>query len=185
MKMVVGLGNPGPEYRGTRHNLGFEVLEELARRHRVRRQEQRDQALVAWLELDGEQVVLVKPLTYMNLSGNAVRALQKRHGLSLQHLLVVCDDLDLPLGRLRLRQSGGAGGHRGLASVISALGSNEFSRLRVGVGRPPGREEVVDYVLGRFAPEERETAAAAVRRAADAVETWLRCGIEEAMNAFN
>lgn len=185
MKLVIGLGNPGKEYRGTRHNLGFMVVEELSRRHGVRRQEFMHDAVVAWLNFEGEEVVVAKPLTYMNRSGMAVKPLLAALRLNLEDVLVVCDDLDLEPGRIRIRPRGGSGGHRGLDSVISSLGTRDFARLRVGIGRPDSGEDVVNYVLNRFAQEEEELISRAVALAADAVETWIRQGIEKAMTSYN
>jgi len=185
VKLVVGLGNPGKEYQGTRHNLGFMVVEELVRRHGVKRQEYKHSSVMAWLECHGEEVVVAKPLTYMNRSGQAVKPLVSALKLNLEDVLVICDDLDLETGRIRIRPRGGSGGHRGLASVISSLGTEEFARLRVGIGRPPTGEDVIDYVLDGFTASETETMARAIARAADAVETWIGQGIEKAMNTYN
>lgn len=184
MKLIVGLGNPGPEYRGTRHNVGFAVVDELARRRGVERWREQFEALVASARIDDESVALAKPLTFMNLSGRAVRALAGFYKIAPADVLVITDDAALPLGRLRARREGSSGGHNGLRSVIEALGTQAFPRLRVGVGRGEGRE-LADHVLGRFEPDEQDRVSAAVLRAADCAETWLRDGIERAMNAFN
>ena len=189
MKVVTGLGNPGERYRLTRHNVGFRVVDLLADRWGLTGQGRvRDGA--ARLEVDlkdpGERVLLVKPMKFMNLSGGPVRAAIRQTSLEpATDLLVVTDDVDLPLGRLRLRREGSAGGHNGLRDIIASLGSNEFSRLRVGIGRPGASRVTVDHVLATFKPVERELAAASIATAADAVEVWLRDGIEAAMNEFN
>ena len=189
MKVVTGLGNPGERYLLTRHNVGFRVVDLLADRWGLTGQGRvRDGA--ARLEVDfqepPERVLLVKPLKYMNLSGGPVRAALKHGNVDFsEDLLVVTDDVDLPLGRLRLRRDGSAGGHNGLRDIIAALGGNEFNRLRVGIGRPGASRATVDHVLATFKPAERELADASIATAADAVEVWLRDGIEAAMNEFN
>jgi PTH1 family peptidyl-tRNA hydrolase len=183
MKVIVGLGNPGPRYKDTRHNVGFQTLEELARRHPVQRQESRFDAIIAHLQIKQEKVFLLKPLTYMNLSGKAVRALIAYYKIDLRDIIVIYDDMDLPVGNLRIRSAGGTGGHRGMTSLVENLGTREFARIRIGIGRPP--HEAIDWVLGRFSPEEKPLISNAVARAADAVETWIANGIEKAMNEYN
>jgi PTH1 family peptidyl-tRNA hydrolase len=184
MKLIVGLGNPGPEYRETRHNIGFAVVDELARRYEVGNWREQFEALVARTRFDDDSLTLAKPLTFMNLSGRAVAALAGFYKIDPADVLVVTDDAALPVGRLRARREGSAGGHNGLKSVIEHLGTQAFPRLRVGVGRGDGRD-LADHVLGRFDADERDRVSAAVLRAADCAETWLRDGIERAMNAFN
>jgi len=183
MKVIVGLGNPGPRYKDTRHNVGFQTLEELARRHPVQRQESRFDAIIAHLQIKQEKVFLLKPLTYMNLSGKAVRALIAYYKIDLRDIIVIYDDMDLPVGNLRIRSAGGTGGHRGMTSLVENLGTREFARIRIGIGRPP--HEAIDWVLGRFSPEEKPLISNAVAQAADAVETWIAHGIEKAMNEYN
>ena len=183
MKVIVGLGNPGPRYKDTRHNVGFQTLEELARRHPVQRQESRFDAIIAHLQIKQEKVFLLKPLTYMNLSGKAVRALIAYYKIDLKDIIVIYDDMDLPVGNLRIRSAGGTGGHRGMTSLVENLGTREFARIRIGIGRPP--HEAIDWVLGRFSPEEKPLISNAVARAADAVETWIANRIEKAMNEYN
>jgi PTH1 family peptidyl-tRNA hydrolase len=185
VKLIVGLGNPGEKYRGTRHNLGFMVVEELARRLRVKRQEYKCNAVIAWTAYLREQVILAKPLTYMNLSGTAVKSLVAKFKVDAGELLVISDDLDLEPGRIRLRMQGGAGGHRGLASIIDSLGTEDFNRLRIGVGRPPAGYDIKAHVLTRFNHEEEELIAQAVLKGADAAEVWIREGIVKAMNSYN
>lgn len=183
---MVGLGNPGRTYERTRHNVGFEVIDELVRRCAARMRKSWTMPVQSVrTELAGEDVRLVKARTYMNRSGLAIRPLLKRQGLDAGDLVVVLDDVELDAGRLRIRPGGGAGGHKGLASVIGELGTEDFVRVRVGVGpRPPG-EDLVDHVLGRFSAEERERIDEAVRKAADAVSDIVREGVEKAMNRFN
>ncbi|QDT18013.1 aminoacyl-tRNA hydrolase [Alienimonas californiensis] len=195
MKLVVGLGNPGDRYRGTRHNVGWEVLAELARRHAPdAKPESNFEAETLRIEVppgrgrpvfESAKALLVSPLTYMNLSGRSVAAAARFHKVDPAGVLIVCDDLNLPSGRLRLRGKGSAGGQNGLKDVIEKLGTDEFPRLRVGVGRPPGRVSAADYVLSRFTPEERTELDLAVQDAADAVELWLTRGLQPAMNAAN
>ena len=189
MKVVTGLGNPGERHRLTRHNVGFRVVDLLADRWGLTGQGRvRDGAARLEVQLSDpeERVLLVKPMKYMNLSGGPVRAALRQTGADpAEDLLVVTDDVDLPLGRLRLRREGSAGGHNGLRDIIASLGSNEFNRLRVGIGRPGSSRVTVDHVLATFKPAERELATESIAAAADAVETWLRNGMEAAMNEFN
>ena len=185
MTLLVGLGNPGSRYLDTRHNVGFEVVDALARRWRVESWREAFQALAARTTAGLEPTLLAKPLTYMNLSGDAVASLVNFYKVDLAHLLVVADDVALPLGRLRARRAGSDGGHNGLKSITERLGTADFARLRVGVGRGDARRELSDHVLGRFTPEEQEHVGAAVLRAADAVELFVSEGIERVMNVFN
>jgi PTH1 family peptidyl-tRNA hydrolase len=186
MKVICGLGNPGERYRLTRHNVGFRTVDLLADRWGLTGQGRvRDGAaqLEATLPDPVERVLLVKPLKYMNLSGGPLRAAMRETEADPHNdLLVVADDVDLPLGRIRLRREGSAGGHNGLRSIIGVFGSNEFNRLRIGVGRGG---DTVDHVLATFGPDERELADEMVATAADAAERWLRDGIDAAMNAYN
>jgi peptidyl-tRNA hydrolase, PTH1 family len=185
MKLVVGLGNPGRPYAGTRHNVGFEVVDTLAARHRLdwEAAPRGTEALVGrWREAGG---VLAKPLTFMNLSGPAVVGLLQFFKIDIVDLLVVVDETYLELGRLRARASGSAGGHNGLKSIIDALGTGEFARLRVGVGRGDARRDLADHVLARFEASERPTIDEVVGRAADAAELFVAEGIAPVMNRFN
>jgi PTH1 family peptidyl-tRNA hydrolase len=188
-KLVVGLGNPGREYDGTRHNIGFAALDRLAERLGCSfRSRSRFSAQVAEAGAGGAgKVMLAKPQTFMNRSGSAVQALLVWLKIEPTQLLVVVDDADLPLGQIRLRASGGSGGHNGLRSIIEALGGNEeFARLRVGIGRTaPVGTDITGHVLGRFAPAEREVAEEAVATAVEAMECCLRDGLAEGMNRFN
>ena len=185
MKLVVGLGNPGQKYEGTRHNVGFEVLAELARRYDVGRPKSKFDAEVAEASIKNEKTVLVSPLTFMNLSGKSVRAAYDFYKLSLDDILVICDDISLPVSRLRLRPGGSSGGQNGLNDIIQRLGSREFCRLRLGVGRVPSGWDASDFVLGRFNKDDRVEIDVSVMLAADAVETWIESGIQKAMNRFN
>jgi PTH1 family peptidyl-tRNA hydrolase len=185
MKIVVGLGNPGREYDNTRHNIGFEVVEELARRHNAPRAKLRFDAEISEVSLGAEKLLLAKPQTFMNASGRSVRQLVDFYQLPLVELLVVCDDMNLDVAKLRLRPGGSAGGQKGLLDIIRHLGTEEFSRLRIGIGRPPGRMRGTDYVLGRFRAEEKEEIEHAVLAAADGAELWASRGLAAAMNLVN
>jgi len=182
---MVGLGNPGWEYADTRHNVGWRVAEVLAGRAGLQAWREKFEALLAEGRLAGRKIVLARPVTYMNESGRAVRPMMDFWKLAPGHLLVVVDDLALDLGRIRLRPAGSAGGHQGLESIVRHLGHERFARLRVGIGPAPPAEQHADFVLSRFASEERPKVADAVDRAADAAETWIRRGPEAAMNRFN
>jgi PTH1 family peptidyl-tRNA hydrolase len=187
-QLVVGLGNPGPQYAATRHNAGFFVVELLAERAgaRFRASNARTaNADIAEVRLAGVPVVLVKPRSYMNESGGPVVGVARFFKVDVSSIAVVHDELDLPYGALRLKRGGGDGGHNGLRSVSSALGSKEYSRVRFGIGRPPGRQDPADFVLREFASAEREDLGYHVDRAADAVEALLRDGLEAAQNTFN
>ena len=183
MKLVVGLGNPGRQYAGTRHNAGFDVLDLLAERHRLDWESAPANALLA--KWRAASALLAKPLTFMNLSGHAVGELLRFYKVDLADLLIVVDDTNLELGRLRARPSGSAGGHNGLKSIIGAFGTEDFARLRVGVGRGDARRDLADHVLAKFDPEERTIVAEAVGRAADAAELFVAEGIQPVMNRFN
>lgn len=185
MKVVVGLGNPGRKYAGTRHNVGFDVLNILAERHAGERWRSRFEAETSEIQLGSERVLLVAPQTFMNLSGRSVRSVLDFFKIPLADLLVISDDLNLSVGRLRLRPSGSAGGQKGLQNIIDRLGSTEFPRLRIGIGRPREGSDTVNYVLQTFAKSERPIVDQAVDRAELAVESWVNDGIEAAMMKFN
>lgn len=185
MFCVAGLGNPGERYRSTRHNLGFRVAERLAERchARIRRREYR--ALTAVIRIGRSEVLLLEPQTFMNLCGESVASACKGLGIPPDRVIVVYDDADLALGRLRVRRGGGTGGHKGVASIIEALGSAEFVRLRLGIGRPPAGRELADWVLETVSEPEREELDGIVERAADAVCEIVTNGPESAMQRFN
>lgn len=182
--LIVGLGNPGPAYEQTRHNVGFQVLDILARRHGLQFQRGRAKSHIAEGRFGDRRVVLAKPQTWMNLSGEAVQALLHWYKLPPSRLFLVYDELDLPLGKLRIREQGSAGGHNGVRSIIERLGTTGFPRLRIGIGRP-SEQRGVSHVLGRFKREEEGPMAEARERAADAVEVAVAEGVEAAMNRFN
>jgi len=185
MRLIVGLGNPGTEYAATRHNMGFRCVNLLARRHGIRFSIRRSKASIAIGEVEGQQVALAKPRTYMNNSGEGVRYLLGRLSAVPGDLVAIYDDMDLPLGSIRVRAGGSAGGHRGMASIIQAAGTQAIPRIRVGIGRPPEGMDPVDYVLSPFLPEEEALAKQATARAAEAAVLLLREGIEAAMERFN
>ena len=183
--LIIGLGNPGRSYTRHRHNVGFMVLDELARRQQVAFTRRRGKALQADFRLGSAQVLLAKPQTFMNMSGEAAQRLLRYFHLPLQKMLVVFDDLDLPTAALRMRPLGGSAGHKGMQSVIDRLGSRAIPRLRVGIDRPPGKMDPAAYVLQPFSDEQQELIDAALPRAAEAIETFVRTDIESAMSAFN
>lgn len=185
MKLIVGLGNPGREYSQTRHNVGFMAVDELAKRWGLSSWRSKFDAETAEYRGGDEPVLLVKPQTYMNLSGVAVGALLRWHKLKPEDVIVIYDDLDLAVGRLRVRGQGGAGGHRGIESLLVHLGKDTFARVRIGIGRPPQGWETADYVLGRFTPDEQPLITGAIDRAAGAVDSLLKYGITKTMNDFS
>jgi PTH1 family peptidyl-tRNA hydrolase len=191
MKLVVGLGNPGKTYSRNRHNVGFRCLNHFARLHHIRFWHRQCHARVGVGKIGGEKLLLARPGTYMNRSGKSVACLVHKHKIPLSDLLVIYDDLDLPPGKIRLRQSGSAGGHKGMNSVISALGSGDFPRIRVGIGRPDGERQamsedaIISYVLSDFSRHEEETIKPVIARVAEATDYVLAQGITAAMNKFN
>jgi len=183
--LIVGLGNPGREYRANRHNVGFMMVDRLAGRLGVTFTRLESRALVTKSEYQGHKLVLAKPQTFMNLSGQPVNALVRFYKVSLENLLVVYDDVDLPFSTLRLRPEGGSAGHKGMVSIIEKLGTQDFPRMRLGIGRPPGRMEAAGYVLQDFSGEDAEFLPATLDRAVDALLTFITEGIVTAMNKFN
>jgi peptidyl-tRNA hydrolase, PTH1 family len=186
LHLIVGLGNPGAQYARTRHNVGFVVVEKLAERWHARWSlEKKFDALVARTERDGRRVLLCEPQTFMNSSGDAVRALADFYDVAPVRVLVVVDDADLPVGQLRLRPGGSSGGHHGLESIQTQLGTREYPRLRVGIGRRDGAREITGHVLGRFDSTDASLVDKVLIVAADQAETWLTTGIQKAMSQFN
>ena len=183
--LVVGLGNPGDEYARTRHNVGAAVVELLARRHGGRLRKSKDRARVGDVRVDGRQMVLAVPTTYMNDSGVAVGALARRYDVAPEQIVIVHDELDLPPAALRVKEGGGLAGHNGLRSIKQHLHSGDFLRVRIGVGKPPTKERGADHVLSRVSKRDREEMAVTIEQAADAVETILSDGVAAAMNRFN
>ncbi|MDX1682060.1 MAG: aminoacyl-tRNA hydrolase [Phycisphaeraceae bacterium] len=188
MKLIAGLGNPGAEYVGTRHNTGYMVIDELSQRHGLGGDDaakSQFQALVHDAHLGGERVTLLKPITFINRSGQSIRQALDFYKLDpAEDLLVIVDDIALPAGEIRLRGNGGAGGHNGLKDIERAVSGQDYPRLRIGID-PPGRVKQVDYVLGRFTSKQRDQLEPALVRAADAVEAWITDGLDTAMNRFN
>jgi len=191
MKLIVGLGNPGKTYAHNRHNVGFRCLNYFARLHSIRLDHRQCRAKAGIGEVSGEKLLLAKPGTFMNLSGESVACLVRKHGIPLSDFLVIYDDLDLPLGKIRLRQSGSSGGHKGMNSIISALGSEAFPRIRVGIGRPQAEEQsinedtTVNYVLSDFPPQEEAAIKPVIATVSKAIDCFLTQGIEAAMSKFN
>ncbi|RMG85277.1 MAG: aminoacyl-tRNA hydrolase [Chloroflexi bacterium] len=183
--LIVGLGNPGLKYAKTRHNIGFMVIDELARRHNIEVATKERKALVGDGLIHGKRVLLAKPQTYMNASGESVRALVDFYKIELERIIIIHDDLDTPFGKLKIRKNGGHGGQNGVRNIIQHLGTRDFARIRCGIGRPPGKMDPVDYVLQPFSAEQQMTATELIERAANAVETWLQEGIEIAMSRYN
>lgn len=185
MKIIVGLGNPGSKYDGTRHNVGFVVLSELSRRWGASKPKLRFEANLSEIMYGQEKLLLCAPQTFMNLSGRSVQQVIKFYQTPLSDVIVIGDDLNLKTGQLRLRANGSAGGQKGLQSILACLATDAISRLRIGIGRPPGEMDAADYVLGRFRKDELELIDGAISRAASAVETWSTDGLAAAMNKYN
>jgi len=184
-KLIVGLGNPGSDYERTRHNVGFDVIDQFAAAHGIVVGRRDYRGLTGDGSMDGVRVFLLKPQTYMNLSGESLSLFLRVKSLPLSEILVVADDIALPTGKLRLRPAGSAGGHNGLKSIVAHLQSQDFPRLRIGVGAPRDPSVQVDFVLGRFQRDEREIIDEAIGRSVAAIETWITAGLEPAMNRFN
>jgi PTH1 family peptidyl-tRNA hydrolase len=192
MRLIVGLGNPGRCYQDNRHNIGFICLNHFARKQAIRFDRKQGKARIGSGEVAGEAVILAKPQTYMNLSGESVRLLVRKFDVTLDNLIVVHDDLDLPLGKIRIRRDGGSGGHKGVESIVANLGSEDFPRLRIGIGRPTSdsfnqydEDEIISYVLSGFAPEEKEVVARTIPLVSDALLSLISEGIDSAMNKYN
>jgi PTH1 family peptidyl-tRNA hydrolase len=185
MKLIVGLGNPGDKYKNTRHNVGFEVAAALAKKFATATPRARFQGETVEATIAGQKALLLTPLTYMNLSGQSVLATRDFFKIENQDLLIVCDDFNLPLAKLRLRPKGSSGGQKGLEDILRRLGTEELPRLRIGVGIPPPGRDGASYVLGRFTKDEQPEIATAIDRAAEAAASWVEAGIDAAMNKYN
>lgn len=185
MKLIVGLGNPGKQYADTRHNVGFKVIDFLSNQWNIDLKEAKFQGLFGRGVVNGEKVILLKPMTYMNLSGEAVVPLMDYYNLPEEDLLVIYDELDLVPGKIRLRYKGSAGGHNGMKSIINHLGTQEFNRIRIGIGRPEPGLPVTNYVLGKFKPEEKQLIEEMIKKSGQAAEMWLEKPFIDVMNIFN
>jgi PTH1 family peptidyl-tRNA hydrolase len=186
MKLIIGLGNPGKDYIDSRHNIGFNLVRRLAKSQKIPlKKDSQSRSLSAEGTIAGQKVMLALPLTFMNLSGDAVRRLVLRYRVQPRNLLVVCDDLDLELGRIKIRPCGSCGGHRGLGSIIDSLGSSDFARLRIGIGRPTRNISARDYVLSAFGASEKKKLKETLKRSVDCCRAWITQGIESCMNNFN
>jgi len=183
--LIVGLGNPGREYRDTRHNFGFMLIDRIAVRLNAHGMKMQSKSIVMDARYEDKKLILAKPQTFMNLSGQSVQGLARFYKIPLANLMVLSDDLDIPFGTIRLRASGGPGGQRGLLSVIEQLGTKDFPRLRLGIGRPPGKMDPANFILQSFSPEEFKSLSEIVDHGADAVFTFANHGLEKAMNEFN
>ena len=185
MKLIVGLGNPTKQYDQTRHNIGFAVIDELAKRFHIALDQAKFKGLYGSTIMNGEKIFLLKPLTYMNLSGESIGPFMDYFQIDLDDLLVIYDDLDLPVGKVCLRQKGSAGGHNGIKSAIAHLGTQQFNRIRVGINRPTNGMAITDYVLGRFLNDEQEMIKKAVDQSSDACEEWIKTPFLQVMNIYN
>ncbi len=183
--LLIGLGNPGREYRDNRHNFGFMLVDWVAARLAARGMKLQSKAIVTDANYEGRKIVLAKPQTYMNLSGQSIQGLANFYKIPLEKLLVAHDDLDIPFGSIRIRPGGGPGGQKGVASTIERLGTKDFARLRLGIGRPPGRMDPADYVLQNFSRDELKEVTGILDRAADAALSFVTDGLDKAMNRFN
>ena len=185
MKLIVGLGNPGNEYVKTRHNIGFEVIDKLSHETSIPLNESKFKSIFGKGIINGEKVIIMKPLTYMNLSGEAIRPLMNYYDIAVEDLLVIYDDLDLPVGKIRLRQKGSAGGHNGIKSTIAHLGTNSFNRIRIGIDRPKGDMPIPNYVLGRFSNDEWLIMEEVIDKCVNACKLWMEKPFLEVMNVYN
>lgn len=185
MRLIVGLGNPGRQYEHTRHNVGFDTIDELSKRLNIPLSQSKWKGLYGIGQASGQKVLLLKPLTFMNLSGEAVRAVIDYYQMEIEDLLIIYDDLDLPVGKIRLRQKGSPGGHNGIKSIVAHLGTQEFNRIRIGIDRPEPGVSIIDYVLGRFRPDESAAIQAALEKSAEACEAWLTLPFLQVMNQYN
>ena len=185
MKVIVGLGNPGTKYAGTRHNIGFDTVTALADKYSIKLKDKKFNGLIGEGFIEGEKIMLVQPQTYMNLSGECVGLIAGFYKLDAEDIIVICDDINLDTGRLRIRAKGSAGGHNGLKNIIAHLGTEAFPRIRIGVGEKTEGWDLADYVLARFSGEDEATMRKAIKNAVGAVETWISYDIGKAMNLYN
>lgn len=185
MKIIVGLGNPGSEYEKTRHNTGFMVIDKIAEKYNIEIKKEKSKALIGMGEINGEKVMLVKPQTFMNLSGEAVRGIMDFYKESEDNLLIAFDDIDLELGNIRIKERGSAGTHNGMKSVVQNVGTTNFKRVKVGIGKPKGSMDLVNYVLGRFSDDELKILTESIEKAVEAIEIIVSGNVSKAMNLYN
>lgn len=185
LKLIVGLGNPGKQYENTRHNIGFIVIDRLSQKLNISLTKKKFKGLYGKGNINGQEIILLKPMTYMNLSGEAVKPFMEYFRIANENLLVIYDELDLPVGKIRLRYKGSAGGHNGIKSIINHLGSEQFNRIRIGIDRPQSGYPITDYVLGTFTKEEKEIIDKMVEKTVEACEMWLEKPFIEVMNRYN
>lgn len=183
--LIVGLGNPGREFKESRHNIGFMIVDRIAEMMEIRLKKVQSKAIVSTMKIDGKPIILVKPQTFMNLSGNAVASLAKYYKVSVENILIIHDDIDLPLGTIRIRKDGGSAGQKGVASIIERLGTESFPRMRLGVGRPAGKKQAATYVLEKFLPQEKDILEITMKKGVEAIKLYIEKGIEVAMTHFN
>lgn len=185
MKLIVGLGNPGKQYDKTRHNIGFDVIDYLSESYSIPLDKAKFKGMFGVGNIAGEKIILLKPLTYMNLSGESIRPIMDYYDIESEDLVVIYDDLDLPVGKVRLRQKGSSGGHNGIKSTIQHVGTEKFNRIRVGIDRPKNGMKVTDYVLGKFTKEEMETLETIIKKCSDACAEWAKEPFLQVMNKYN
>ncbi|AEV67065.1 peptidyl-tRNA hydrolase [Acetivibrio clariflavus DSM 19732] len=185
LSVVIGLGNPGPRYENTRHNVGFDTIDRLSKKHNIAVTKVKYKAVIGDGNIGGHRVLLVKPQTFMNLSGESVREIIEWYKVPVKNIIIIYDDIDLPVGKIRIRPKGSAGTHNGMRSVIYQIQSEDFPRIRIGIDKPPQGWELADFVLSKFSADERKSVEEAIENAADAVEVILNSGIDKAMNRYN
>ncbi|WP_043582291.1 aminoacyl-tRNA hydrolase [Acetivibrio clariflavus] len=185
LSVVIGLGNPGPRYENTRHNVGFDTIDQLSKKHNIAVTKVKYKAVIGDGNIGGHRVLLVKPQTFMNLSGESVREIIEWYKVPVKNIIIIYDDIDLPVGKIRIRPKGSAGTHNGMRSVIYQIQSEDFPRIRIGIDKPPQGWELADFVLSKFSADERKSVEEAIENAADAVEVILNSGIDKAMNRYN
>ncbi|GKU85017.1 aminoacyl-tRNA hydrolase [Niallia sp. NCCP-28] len=185
MKLIVGLGNPGKQYENTRHNIGFDIIDCIAKDYSIALDKAKFKGIFGMGTIEGEKVILLKPLTYMNLSGESIRPIVDYYDIELENIVIIYDDLDLPVGKIRLRQKGSSGGHNGIKSTIAHLGTEKFNRIRIGIDRPKNGMKVPDYVLGKFTKEEQADLEAVIKKSSEACGQWMKEPFLQVMNKYN
>lgn len=185
MYLIVGLGNPENEYENTRHNMGFNAINQVAKDYKIEVKKEKFKGLYALETIEGEKVIFLKPQTYMNLSGDSVILFKNFYKIPIENIIVIYDDIDLEVGEIRIRKKGGPGTHNGMKSVVNSLGGEEFPRVRIGIGAPKNKEQLIDYVIGKIPKEEKEMLNHGVEKATEAVKEIIKNGIDSAMNKYN